>query len=63
MNEAQKIVLYELKNKKEDAFGSPFSSVKRVTVADLNAYKELSEKQEFEVLAEFAKWGLENERN
>lgn len=59
MNEAQKIVLFELKAKTD--VSNPFSCVKRVKEGDLDAYGELSKRQEFEVLAEFAKWGLKNE--
>lgn len=59
MNENQKVVLYELKAKSH--VSHPFSCVKRVNTGDLDAYFNLSEKEQFEVLAEFAKWGLKNE--
>lgn len=66
MNKNQKVVLNYLK----DSEDFPFA-----TIADLfdarglissevsSAYCRLNPKQEFEVLVEYAKWGLENERD
>lgn len=64
MNENQKIVLDWLKDSKDYPFG---------TIADLyqaggfmpfevsGAYRKLTHKQEFEVLAAFAEWGLKQD--
>ena len=64
MNENQKVVLNYLKDSEDVPFGTIADSFDARGLMPLevsSAFCRLNSKQEFEVLAEFAKWGLENE--
>lgn len=70
MNENQKIVLKYLKQLNKSEYSLPYVGLMMVDYDDnslgnhaLNAAGDLTKKEEFEVLAEFAKWGLKDERN
>lgn len=66
MNENQKVVLRQLKKWcLENHGGYPSSQLLRIDGCQdcskvYDAYVSLDPKQEFEILAEFAKWGLKN---
>lgn len=69
MNENQKVVLNYLKDSEDVPFGvfgviADFFDARVPIPLEVNsAFVRLDSKQEFEVLAEFAKWGLKNERD
>lgn len=60
MNENQRIVLEELKKEYEGTF--PLDAVdeffEHSTSQTWKIYKSLTEKEEFQILIEFGKWGL-----